>query len=113
MIKLDLFLVSYDRLDGKVIQYLDDKETECIKCYAVQKKVHKNITPKVKVIKEWELEWNDYSFQQKQYYEYSAIVHLVKNIEVLKNITHIGILHYDVLFGKNSINNIMLKLTGL
>src|ERR1035437_8893672 len=110
MINVNFFLVSYDRLDDKVVQSLDDKEVECIKCYAVQKSVPKKISNRVDVINEWELKWNDYSFQQKQYYEYGTIIHLINNPELIENLTHIGLLHYDALFNKNSVNDIISKL---
>lgn len=107
MKKLNFFLVSYDRLDDKVINSLSDKEIKLVKCYAVQKSVSKNITPRVDVINEWELTWNDYSYQSKQYYEYGTIIHLIKNPHLIEDLTHIGLLHYDVLFNENSINDII------
>ena len=110
MIKLNFFLVSYDRLDDRALSALDDNEIKNVKCYAVQKSVQKKISNRVDIINEWELPWNDYSFQNKQYYEYGTIVHLVKNPEVLDTLTHVGLLHYDALFNKNSINDIFFKL---
>lgn len=110
MTKMNFYLVTYDRLDDKVVAALDDKELSCVKCYAVQKSVPKKITPKVETINEWELPWNDYCFQSKQYYEYGAIVHLVKNPHLLDGLTHVGLLHYDALFNKNSVNDILSSL---
>lgn len=110
MVKLNFFLVSYDRLDDRAISALDDNEVKNVKCYAVQKSVPKKISNRVDVINEWELPWNDYSFQSKQYYEYGTIVHLVKNPEILDGLTHVGLLHYDALFNPNSINDLLLKL---
>lgn len=111
MINMNFYLVTYDRLDDKVVAALDDKELSCVKCYAVQKKVPKKITPKVETINEWELTWNDYSFQSKQYYEYGSIVHLIKNPHLLEGLTHVGLLHYDALFNQNSVNDILQKLS--
>lgn len=110
MTKINFFLVSYDRLDDRSIESLDDDEVKNVKCYTVQKKVPKKISNRVDVINEWELDWNDYSFQNKQYYEYGTIVHLVNNPDLIEELTHIGILHYDVLFNKNSVNDIISKL---
>ena len=112
MINLKFFLVSYDRLTDRVIEDLDSNEIKSIVSYNIQKSVQKNITNKVSVINEWELDWNDYSFQKKQYYEYSSIVHLTKNPVLLEGLTHVGILHYDVKFNKNSINDIKNQLTS-
>ena len=112
MINLNFFLVSYDRLYSRVIEDLDEDEIKNVKCYTIQKNIQKNIVDKVSVINEWELPWNDYSFQSKQYYEYSAIIHLTKNPHLLEGLTHIGLLHYDIKFNKNSINDIKLKLTN-
>jgi hypothetical protein len=110
MTKLNFFLVSYDRLDDRAIEALDDNEVKNVKCYAVQKNIPKKISNRVDVINEWELPWNDYSFQNKQYYEYGTIVHLVKNLHLIEGLTHIGLLHYDALFNQNSINDIISKL---
>jgi len=110
MVKLNFFLVSYDRLDDRAISALDDNEVKNVKCYAVQKSVPKKISKRVDTINEWELPWNDYSFQSKQYYEYGAIVHLVNNPHLLEGLTHVGLLHYDALFNKNSINDLIAKL---
>jgi hypothetical protein len=110
MVKLNFFLVSYDRLDDRAISALDDSEVKNVKCYAVRKSVPKKISNRVDVINEWELPWNDYSYQQKQYYEYGTIVHLVNNPKLIEDLTHIGILHYDALFNKDSVNDIISKL---
>lgn len=110
--KLNFFLVSYDRLDDKVINNLSDSEVDTVKCYAVQKSVPKKITPRVEVINEWELDWNDYSYQSKQYYEYGTIIHLINNPHLIENLTHIGLLHYDVLFNENSVNDILESISN-
>ena len=110
MINLNFFLVSYDRLDDKVIEALDDNEVKNIKFYAVQKNVPKKISNRIDTINEWDLKWNDYSYQQKQYYEYGTIVHLINNPDLIEDLTHIGILHYDALFNKNSVNDIISRL---
>lgn len=106
MNKLNMFLVSYDRLYNKVINKLTAEELKMVTCYAVQKSVPKQITPEINVINEWELEWNDFSYQSKQYYEYGAIIHIMNN-KIIDNLTHIGLLHYDIIFNENSINNII------
>ena len=110
MTKIKFFLHSYDRLDDRAIDNLTSKELECVKCYTVEKSVIKNITPKVERINEWELEWNDYSYRDKKYYDYGAIVHLIQNPHLLEGLTHVGLMQYDVLFQKNSVNNIISKL---
>lgn len=110
MTNLNFFLVSYDRLEERVISNLTTDEIKCVKCYAVQKKIPKSIINKVDIINEWELEWNDYTYQSKQYYEYGSMVHLLNNDRLIKNLTHIGLLHYDTLFNKNSISEIINKL---
>ena len=110
MTKVKFFLHSYDRLDDRAIENLTSKELECVKCYTVEKNIPKNISSKVERINEWELEWNDYSYRNKKYYDYGAIVHLVQNPSLIDGLTHIGLMQYDVLFQKNSVNNIISKL---
>lgn len=111
MNKLNFFLVTYDRLYDKVIENLNETEISDIVCYNVQKSVLKKITPLVKnQINEWELEWNDFGYQKKQYYEYAAFIHLLKNPKLVENLTHIGISHYDTIMEKNSIKNLYKDL---
>lgn len=113
MININFFLVTYDRLLDKVLDNLSEEELTSISCYAVQKKVPKQISSKISVLyEEWNLPWNDYSYQTKQYYEYGTIAHLYNNQHIVSKNTHIGILHYDVLFEKNSVNEIQDYLSN-
>lgn len=113
MIDLNFFLVAYDRVLDKVLDNLSEEELSCITCYAVQKKIPKQISAKIsRIYEEWNLPWSDYSYQTKQYYEYGAIAHLYKNQNLIAKNTHIGLLHYDVLFKKNSVNEIKEHLTN-
>lgn len=111
MNKVKLFIVTYDTFLDKVIDQLSQEEIQNIVCYTTQKKVKKQITTKVKnIINEWELPWNNYDFQRYQFYEYGTLVHLYKNQDLIRDTTHIGITHYDVIFNKNSINDIYCEL---
>ena len=107
MTKIKCFLVTYDRLYDKVIDQLSSDELETINCYQIQKKVDKNISSLIKNnIKEWELPWNNYHYQSKQYYEYGTMIHLLNNPMLIEDCTHIGLFHYDVIFNKGSINSV-------
>jgi hypothetical protein len=111
MINIKYFLVTYDRLYDKVIDQLDDNELEKVYCYQIQKKVPKQISGMIQNnVKEWELEWNDYQYQTKQFYEYGSMIHLLNNPKLVEDLTHIGILHYDIIFQVNSINEMMNEL---
>jgi hypothetical protein len=111
MVNINFFVVTYDRLYNRVIEELDQNELSSVVCYTVQKQVKKDIAPQItQVINEWELSWNDYSYQTKQYYEYGSMVHLFKNPNLLQNLTHVGLVHYDVKFKENSINDIYAEL---
>lgn len=111
MINLKVFLVTYDRLYDKVVEQLTEKERNLLVSYQIQKKVCKNISNLLThTIKEWEFSWNDYSFQSKQYYEYSLMIHLYKNYEIIQNLSHIGLFHYDVIFNKHSIIDVQKQL---
>lgn len=112
MTNLNFFLVSYNKLYNRVAENLDTESAKMLKAYYVRKSTPKDITLNVEGIKEWELDWNDYSFQQKQYYEYATIIHLTKNFELIKDLTHIGLLHYDVIFQKDSIKEISDSLNS-
>ena len=107
MSNLQIFIIAYDRIYNKVVDQLTASELESITCYGVQKRVPKAITPLIRTrVNEWELPWNDYGFQTRQYYEYSSMVHLYKNLNLIEKLSHIGILHYDVIFNVNSVNEI-------
>lgn len=101
------FIVTYDRLYDKSVINLTNDERKGLVCYNVQKSIPKSITNLIdNSINEWELPWNDYRFQQKQYYEYSAMIHLFKNPSFTEDSNHIGIFHYDVSFDKRSIDRV-------
>jgi len=106
MVKLKIFLVSYDSCEQKAIAALTEEERANIYCYAVGKTKIKNITAKVKIINEWQLPWHDNRYQFLQYYEYGTLPHLTKNLQLTEGLTHVGMLHNDVLFHKNSVNDI-------
>jgi len=111
MIDLKIFMITFSELIDKAIYKLSEDELKSITAYCVQKKVEKSISSKIiSIINEWDLPWNDYDFQKKEYFEYSSIAHLYKNQKLIHNQTHIGILHYDVLFEENSINEIKEEL---
>lgn len=111
MVNAKYFLVTYDRLYDKVVEQLDDNELEMVYCYQIQKKVPKQISQLIRHnVKEWEFEWNDYQYQSKQYYDYSSMPHLYKNEKLIEDLTHVGILQYDVIFNANSINDMMSEL---
>lgn len=105
------FIVTYDRLEDKAVSLLMDKERDDLVCYTVQKSVPKKITGLVKrVVNEWELPWNDYRYQSKQYYEYGAMVHIMNNPELISDATHIGLFHYDVMFNQFSLADMYQRL---
>jgi hypothetical protein len=105
------FLITYDRLYDKAIDRLSASELKYVTCYKVQKKVQKEISSLIESqLNEWELPWNDYYFQTNQYYEYGSMIHLYKNPTILQHLTHVGILHYDVIFNHNSINEVLETL---
>jgi hypothetical protein len=110
MVNLKIYLVSVDKCDYQVVQNLTKDERQKVYCYAVNASVPKLFTAPLKRINEWELAWHDNRYQVLQYYEYGAIVHCIKNLELIEGLTHIGLLHYDVLFKKNSVNNLITKL---
>ena len=110
MTKLKIFLVSYDSCEQKAVVALTKEECSNVYCYAVGKSKLKMITAKVKRINEWELPWHDNRYQFLQYYEYGTLPHLYKNPKLTEGLTHVGMLHNDVLFHENSVNDIYKKL---
>ena len=110
MINIKYYLVSYDRCDHRAISKLTLEEREKVICYAVNGAVPKIIGAKIKVVNEWQLKWYAPRYQTLKYYEYGLIPHCVKNPELLDGLTHVGLLHNDVLFAENSVNDMISKL---
>ena len=109
MVNLKLFLVSYDQCLREALRNLTKEEKSNLYCYAVNQQKFKLITARIKIINEWELPWHDNRYQFLQYYEYGILPHLVKNSQLTEGLTHVGMLHNDVLFHENSINELYEK----
>jgi len=112
VVNLKFFLVTYDKLYRKVFSSLTPEEISLIYSYAVRGDIPKFIDKKIPVIEEWNLPWHDNRYQVLQYYEYGAIVHCIKNPDLIKDLTHVGLLHYDIIFEKESINSIIEDLNN-
>lgn len=112
MTNLKFYIVSYNKLYKRVVENLTDDHNKFLTAYFVNKSFEKDVTLEIDSINEWDLPWNDYSYQQKQFYEYSCIVHLTKNNDIIKDQTHVGLLHYDTKFGRDSIEKIIDSLKG-
>lgn len=110
MINLKFYIVSYDRCDSYIMKELDDEEKSLLYCYTVNPMIPKLITAKIPRIDEWKLKWYNPRYQTLKYHEYGPMIHIYNNKELTENLTHIGILHYDVYFYKNSIHNILEDL---
>jgi len=110
MVNIKYYLVTYDQCSQRVIKNLTKEESEKVICYAVNSTKLKLISPKIKRINEWQLPWHDNRYQFLQYYEYGTLPHCIKNPELIEGLTHIGLMHNDVLFGKNSVNDMISKL---
>jgi len=110
MVNIKYYLVTYDQCSQKAVANLTDDERNKVNCYAVVATKLKSITAKINITKEWKLPWHDNRYQFLNYYEYSLFPHIYKNPELHEGLTHIGILQSDVLFAKNSINDMISKL---
>jgi hypothetical protein len=107
---IKFYLVSVNRCDHKAVAALTKEERSKVYAYAVNPGKPKFYTAPIKRVNEWELPWHSNRYQMLQYYEYGAIAHCVKNPELLNGLTHVGLLHYDVLFKPNSVNNLIANL---
>lgn len=110
MVNLKLYLISYDTCLQKAVDGLTKEERKDVCCYAVGSQKLKLITARIKRVNEWQLPWHDNRYQFLQYYEYGILPHLVKNPELTEGLTHVGMLHNDVLFEDNTINNMKAEL---
>jgi len=104
---LKFYIVSYDECRDMVFDKLSPEEKNKICCYAVNQSHSKRISPNVNVINEWDLNNYDSIYQDYQYYEYSFIAHSFLNQSLTNNLSHIGLLHYDVAFDPGSVNRII------
>lgn len=107
MVDIKFYLVTVDRFDYRVISELSEEEKQRIICYAVNPSKPKMITSKVKTIKEWELKWYTPRYQYLMYYEYGLLPHCLNNPELINGLTHIGMMHYDSKFPKDSVHSII------
>jgi hypothetical protein len=89
---------------------LSNEERNLLYCYTVNPMIPKLITARIPIINEWKLKWYNPRYQTMKYHEYDAMIHINKNEELIKDLTHIGILHYDVYFNKESVNDILKGL---
>jgi hypothetical protein len=112
MTNIKYYLVSYDRCDKRAVSNLSEEEKKRVVCYAVNGSVPKKIDAGIEVVNEWELKWHSNRYQSLKYYEYGLLPHCVKNPDLLEGLTHIGFLHNDVLFAKNSINEMVEDLNS-
>jgi hypothetical protein len=110
MVNIKYYLVSYDQCLHRAVSNLTKEEKDKVYCYAVNSTKFKNITARVKIVNEWQLPWHDNRYQFLQYYEYGFFPHMVKNPPLFEGLTHIGMLHNDVLFHENSVNDMISKL---
>jgi hypothetical protein len=110
MANIKFYLVTYDKCENRAVSLLSKEEREKVYCYAVNSVVPKLITAKIKIINEWQLPWYSSRYQTLKYFEYGMIPHCVKNPTLTDGLSHIGFLPYDVLFGENSINDMIKKL---
>lgn len=106
--KINFFLTTYDLCSERSIENVPKDFLDLFICYQVKKQKKKKIPLQLlkNTIKEWELPWNDYFYQENIFCEYSILPHLYKNKYLIDNVEYIGLFHGDVLFTKNSINNI-------
>jgi hypothetical protein len=110
MSNFKIFLVSFDRLDKRVISNLTPDEIDHLLCYSVNRSVLKMFQTKLPIINEWELPWYSSHYQNHQYYEYGTIIHAIKNPHLLEGLSNVGLMHYDMIFPANSINNIQSEI---
>lgn len=104
------YLVSYDRCDHRAVSKLTPEERKHVICYAVNGAVPKIISARIKIINEWQLKWHSPRYQTLKYYEYGLIPHCLKNPEMIKDVTHVGLMHNDVYFAPNSVNEMHERL---
>lgn len=112
MVNFKIFMVSYDTLDNYAIRDVSDEERNKLVCYAVNPDKPKFFQARLDRVNEWELPWYTPRYQMSQYYEYGSMVHIVKNPFLLKGLTHVGVMHYDMYFPPDSITEIQRDLNS-
>lgn len=110
MIDFKIYMVSYDTLNNSAIRDITQAERDRLVCYAVNPDKPKFFQAKLNRVNEWELPWYRPGYQMTQYYEYGSLVHITQNNELLKGLSHVGLMHYDMYFPENSVNDIQQDL---
>jgi len=113
MINLKIYSVSHREFRDEVTNNLLPEEKQKVYCYIVNDNYPKNdenFSKKIENIKEYELSFYNKYFQEHRYLEYSLIPHIYMNENLTSGCTHVGMVHSDIIFEKDSINNIMNEL---
>ena len=110
MIDFKIYMVSNDTLNNSAIRDITQAERDRLVCYAVNPDKPKFFQANLNRVNEWELPWYRPGYQMTQYYEYGSLVHITQNNELLKGLSHVGLMHYDMYFPENSVNDIQQEL---
>lgn len=102
-----LFLVCHKEFKREAIERLSENERKIVTAYIVNEHYPKdwskftNLTDR---IIEYNLKRYNSKYQSNNYFEYSAIAHLYLNPELTDGISHIGVLHSDIIMQNGSID---------
>lgn len=93
-----IYTVIYDNCFERVFQDVSQDHLEKVKGYLVKKPIPKTIynLKEKNILREWELDWNDFFYQKNIFCEYSFFPHAYKNH--LFGSEYIGLYHSDVKF---------------
>jgi FkbM family methyltransferase len=105
--KLLIYVVFHKALYDQCYNELTEDEFSCLRFIAVNEHIEKTYTYK-NVIKEWELPIYNPYYQSNGYNENSVLKHIYDNNLIESE--YIGFVQYDMIFPKNSINQILQLL---
>lgn len=110
---MKLYAVCHKEFRDESVNTLSEAERNHVISYIVNEsypKDHSRFSALVSQVNEYELERYNPKYQLNNYYEYGAIAHVYLN-ESLRD-SHVGILHSDIVFECNSINEMIEALTN-
>ena len=105
---MKLYSVCHKEFRSEAVEKLTEGERSHVVSYIVNENYPKDLSrfsDLVSNVKEYELENYNPKYQLNKYFEYGTIAHIYLNNSLRD--THVGILHSDIVFEENSVNEML------
>jgi hypothetical protein len=105
---MKLYCVCHKEFKSNVVERLTQSERKHVISYIVKYPKRKaQFSNIVSNVKEYELENYNPQYQKDSFYEYSVAAHLYLNPRLAEGITHVGVLHSDIIMQKGCVDEMI------